>query len=139
MIIRDASEADAPALVRLIAQLDHQADAAGVAERIAQLAALGLPQLVAEEDGEVVALCGLHRMGTIHRPSPVGRVTILVVDESMRGKGIGAALLAEAEARLRALGCAMIEITSNNRLADAHRFYRHMGFDQTSQRFAKPL
>jgi GNAT superfamily N-acetyltransferase len=137
--VREARQDDADRLVRLIQLLGHHADEVGVRQRLQELAGEDLPQLVAVADGRVIGLCGLHRMAAIHRELPVGRVTILVVEPEWQGRGVGRTLIREAEDRLRAEGCGMIEVTSNERLAEAHRFYEQVGYIQTSRRFAKAL
>jgi GNAT superfamily N-acetyltransferase len=137
--IRAARPADAPALVELMKLLGHEIDDKGVRKRIAALARDKLAPLVATLDKHVVGLVGIHRMTAIHRDQPVGRIAILVVSESARGKGIGRLLSEAAEAHLRKLGCGMVEVTSNDRLAEAHAFYRHMGYERTSIRFMKKL
>jgi predicted GNAT family N-acyltransferase len=55
--------------------------------------------IVAFEDGQLVGTCRLLQAGT---QAKFGR---LVVARPARGRGIGAALLAEAERQARALGC----------------------------------
>jgi predicted N-acetyltransferase YhbS len=110
-----------------------------VRQRLKQIAADDLPQLVAVEEGAVIGLCGMHRMTAVHREKPVGRITILVVAEHARGEGIGRRLVKAAEDRLKSAGCGMIELTSNDWLVDAHRFYGKIGYEQTSKRFAKEL
>lgn len=126
-------------LVQLISLLGHEVDEDGVRSRLAELARNGIPQLVAVEHGHLVGLCGLHQMTAIHRDGPVGRVTILVVREDARGSGVGRKLLEAAEDELRSRGCGLIEITSNERLEDAHRFYEHLGYERTSFRFMRRL
>ena len=138
-LIREAREEDAADLVELVALLDHAVDEAGVQWRLAALAGQGIPQLVAVEEDRVVGLCGLHLMVALHREKPVGRVTILAVREDARGRGVGRMLLEAAEETLRKRGCGMVEITSNERLKDAHRFYESMGYERTSVRFKKQL
>ena len=62
---------------------------------------------------------------------------MMVVDEKYRGKGIGAQMVREAERLLEAKGCQLVEVTSNNRRTDAHRFWESNGYERTSSRFAK--
>ena len=137
--IREARAKDAEELVALIGLLDHKVDAKGVRKRINQLARDKLAPLVATLDKQVVGLIGIHRMVTIHRDQSVGRITILVVAEKARKQGVSRMLVEAAEQQLRKLGCGMVEVTSNDRLAAAHAFYRHMGYERTSIRFAKAL
>ena len=137
--IRDARAKDAEELVALIKLLGHEVDAKGVRKRINQLARDKLAPLVATLDKKVIGLIGIHRMVTIHRNQPVGRITILVVAEKARKQGIARMLVEAAEQQLKKLGCGMVEVTSNDRLAAAHAFYRHMGYERTSIRFAKAL
>ena len=137
--IRDAKPKDAEELVPLIGLLDHKVDAKAVRKRINQLAKDKLAPLVATLDKKIVGLVGIHRMVTIHRDQPVGRITILVVAEKARRQGIARMLVEAAEQQLKKLGCGMVEVTSNDRLAAAHAFYRHMGYERTSIRFMKKL
>jgi GNAT superfamily N-acetyltransferase len=138
-LIRAAAPGEAEQLVELIRLLEHDVDGAGVRQRMAALRLAGIPQLVAADGERVLGLCGLHMMTAIHRPQPVGRITILVVREEARGLGLGRQLLLAAEQLLRARGCGLVEVTSNERLNDAHAFYAHMGYERTSHRFAKKL
>lgn len=137
--IREAGREDAQALVLLMKLLGHETDSKTVRKRIAALAGDKLPQIVATLDKQVVGLIGIHAMTAIHRDKPVGRITILVVAEEARGRGIGRMLIDAAEERLTKLGCGMVEVTSNDRLTRAHAFYRHLGYERTSMRFMKKL
>lgn len=58
---------------------------------------------------------------------------------SQRGQGLGAALLADAETRARAAGCALMQLTSNRAREDALRFYKTQGFVASHLGFKKPL
>ena len=95
--------------------------------------------LVAELDGAVVGCLSTSVMRVLHRPAPVGRISMMVVDEALRSRGIGAGLVRAAEAALAAQGCHMVEVTSHVRRSEAHRFYERLGYAKTSVRLAKEL
>ena len=122
----------------MIGELGFEASAGDVSKRLRALAKGGEPVLVAEREG-VIGCLTWHVTPVLHRPTPVGRVTMLIVAKEARREGVGEKLVAEAEARAAGRGCALIEVTSNIELGGAHAFYRSIGFERTSYRFAKAL
>lgn len=139
VIIRPACSDDAPQIAGLVTGLDHHLSADQVRSNLKRLDRDGLPQLVAEDGDRIVGLLGLDRMDPLYRPRPVGRITILIVADDRRGEGIGRQLIERAIEIAREWGCGMIEVTSNDRLTDAHDYYLHLEFEQTSKRFARIL
>ena len=94
---------------------------------------------MATEGDRIVGMCGLSAMTTVHRDAPVGRVSVMIVEEAYRGRKIGALLLAEAERILAERGCKILEVTSNMKRDRAHHFYEDFGYERTSYRFMKRL
>ena len=54
----------------------------------------GRPTLVATLGEAIVGCLTLSMMEVLHRPRPVGRISMLVVSEEQRGAGIGTDLVA---------------------------------------------
>ena len=134
-----ARPGDAARIVELIDQLGHPIDEKRVRRNLAALEKGRRDAPGCDPRQDVVGLIGLHRMVAIHRDAPVGRIPILVVAEEARGDGIGRMLVEAAERWCRKQGCRLIEVTSNDRRAEAHAFYRHLGYERTSIRFFKKL
>ena len=137
--IREARPGDAPRLVALIHDLGHEIDEKSLRKNLAKLKNARELPLVATLGKVVVGLIGRHLMVTVHRPKPVGRIPVLVVAKDARGHDLGRMLVEAVETWCREQGCGLIEVTSNDRRADAHAFYRHMGYERTSVRFFKKL
>jgi GNAT superfamily N-acetyltransferase len=138
--IREAKPADSARLAEIIrGDLGHEVTENQVRKNLAALKKAGETPLVATLDKKVVGMIGLHRMVTVHRPAPVGRIPALVVAREAQGHGLGRMLVDAAEQWCRKKGCQIIEVTSNDRRAQAHAFYRHMGYERTSIRFFKKL
>ena len=136
--VRAARLADSGAIAALVGALSFPASPAEVEKRLAALNRLKETPLVAEQ-GEVIGVLAWHVTPVLHRPKPVGRITMMIVAEGERRRGVGRALVDSACERLRAKGCGLIEVTSNVDLSGAHGFYRRLGFERTSYRFAKEL
>lgn len=136
MHIRQATPHDIPWLIPLFEALGFQTSAPQLSTRLATMAA---DTLVVCLDAKVIGVATLNVMQVLHRPTPVGRVSALVVDAAYRGLGYGGALLRAAEHELQTRGCALIEITSNVKLTQAHQFYQAHHYQATSYRFKKDV
>lgn len=137
--LREAKPSDAERIVELIHELGHEIDEKSVRKNLKALGKTDELPVVATLDKKLIGFIGIHRMVTIHRPAPVGRIPVLVVDKEAQDKGIGRMLVEEVERRLKKAGCQIVEVTSNDRRGAAHAFYRHMGYERTSIRFMKEL
>ena len=69
----------------------------------------------------------------------VMRITALVVHHRTRRRGIGRLLIDHALRWAEQAGCELVELTSALDRADAHAFYRNLGFESNSIRFRKLL
>ncbi|HEX8214443.1 MAG TPA: GNAT family N-acetyltransferase [Allosphingosinicella sp.] len=139
MRIREAVDSDSAAMAALITGLGYAVTPSEISERLALLGSAGEPPLLAEQDDEIVGCVTWHVTPVLHRPGPVGRITMLVVAAPFRGQGTGRALVEAVEARLKERGCVLAEVTSNVKRGRAHRFYERLGFERTSYRFGKPI
>lgn len=125
--VRPATTADAEAVAVLSGELGYPADAVAMRARLDALVA-------SREHGVFVACAGGDVVGWIHvaavlhlQADPRAEIGGLVVSEAMRGRRIGAALVARAEAWAREHGFAGILVRSQIMREDAHRFYLREG------------
>ena len=137
--IRAAKPEDAAALVELLQELGFPTAVVVVAQRLTALADSGEKVLVGTRCAEVLGFVTLHVTPVLHRAAPVGRITALVVASRARKQGLGRALVATAEQHLAGAGCGLMEVTSNQKLVEAHTFYQQLGYAMTSFRFGKTL
>jgi GNAT superfamily N-acetyltransferase len=137
--IREAQDHDASSISTLLVEMGHAVDPETVRANLR--AVQGLAPLfglfVAVRGRAVVGVVSVFASPVLHRPDPVGRVSILTVDQSCLSQGVGSALLLHAERFLRGLGCGRIEITSAPHRLQAHEFYRRRGYAQQGIRFVR--
>ncbi len=136
--IRDAEERDAPAIAALCGQLGYPTPTESVVPRIDRLREYAQARvIVAVVEGSPVGLATIHLRHMINHEAPIGQLTLLVVDERVRGQGVGRVLVAESEAWARARGCKRFVVTTALRRTEAHAFYEKLGFTHTGRRYGK--
>ena len=93
-----------------------------------------------ELEGVVVGMCQVTRTPGLSR-SGAWRATIesVRVRADLRGKGVGAQLMQHAIELAKAHGCRLVQLTSDVRREEAHRFYGRLGFKASHTGFKLEL
>jgi (aminoalkyl)phosphonate N-acetyltransferase len=143
--VREATADDWPSVESLLAELGRP-DVRGLededqhGERFgAYLARTDTVALVAEVDGEVAGFLDLEFRQRLNFKTPQAWIPDLVVAESHRSRGAGAALMARADELARERGCWSITLESATWRKDAHRFYLREGYADSAYSFSKSL
>jgi len=141
LTIRLATATDAEDIARLCGQLGYPATAEETLRRLRVVNHHSQQAVyVAEANGRLA--------GWAHvfvRPSlttePSAELAALVVDEQCRSRGIGQALMSEAERWAKQQGCLTVRLRSNVARLRAHAFYERLGYEtlKTSKTFCKFL
>ena len=92
---------------------------------------------VATENEKVIAFGELLFMQFIYEDCPRARLTSFCIHESCRNKKVGSRFLDFLEQRCQEKNCVSMELTSNARRRDAHRFYEQNGFIEYSKMYIK--
>ena len=96
--------------------------------------------LVADEHGaRLLGFLDMEFRQRLGHPRPQAWVNDLVVTEASRGRGIGAALLAEAETLARKRGCFRMSLETAAWREPTHRFYEHEGWTDNGKWYVKLL
>ncbi len=84
---------------------------------------------VAELAGEIVGAFQRTFIRHLQRGGErVSEIESVIVDERLRGRGIGAVMMRWAIEEARQAGRTRVQLTSNVARKDAHRFYQRLGF-----------
>ena len=144
MKLRDATEADLPAIVTMLAddmlgEARETPPAPGGAVDPSYLAAFtrmraqgGNRLLIAERDGEIVGFLQLMILpGLSRRGMTRAQIEGVRVSNAFRGQGLGEQMIREALEIAREEGCTLAQLTTDARREDAHRFYERLGFERS--------
>jgi GNAT superfamily N-acetyltransferase len=142
IILREATEADLPSLLTLYGQLGQDDGTVLSLEEAGRIFARmkAYPDYriyVASEAGRIVgtfALLIMDNLGHLGARSAV--LEDVVVDEGLRGQGVGWQMMAYANGLCRKKGCYKMAFTSNLNREAAHRFYESLGFEKHGYSFS---
>ena len=129
--IRPATPADADAIASLFTDEGYPAGPSDIVERLGRFASVHSQVLVAEHDGGILGFIAIHAMPRFEHDDRIMRILALVVDAGARERGVGRALMAEAERIASELGAAFIEITAGHHRPEARHLYESLGYDGT--------
>lgn len=90
--------------------------------------------LVLDLDGRVVGMAQLNYMRHLSRGG-MRRCHIenVFIAGAFRSQGLGAVLIENCLDMARARGCGLVQLLSDSRRTDAHRFYQRLGFQASHQ------
>jgi ribosomal protein S18 acetylase RimI-like enzyme len=137
-VFRAATADDLPAIIALLMddELGKLREDSGTPPNPTYLAAFEAIErdpnqllVVAEKAGEVVGCLQLSFLpGLSHLGMWRGQIEGVRIASSQRGAGIGKAMLQWTIEQCRERGCRQVQLTTDKRRIDAHRFYEALGF-----------
>lgn len=127
--IRSAQAGDATSIAALATQLGYPATAADMQDRLQRIDQRTEGAVIVAEldDGQV---CGWIMVTSVTSLTSAARAEVagLVVDQALRGMGIGSLLLQAVVNWARKGGYAEVRVHSNTVRTRAHQFYEREGF-----------
>ena len=140
---RTAGPADLPFIIGLIVEdsvvvTEDRAEDAMDEDYRAALAAIDADpneeMWIVERDSIAVGCFQLSFLpGLMRRGMWRGQIEVVHVSADARNLGIGSEMMRWALARCREKGCGMVQLTSNKKRTDAHRFYERLGFARSHE------
>jgi predicted N-acetyltransferase YhbS len=130
--IRRATVEDAEAIAQLSTSLGYGSDVSVMAQRLSVISASDADLIIVATDavGAVVGWLQAHAATIIESGFRV-EITGLIIAPEERRRGMGRALVAEAEQWARSIGAEAVVVRSNVQRAESHIFYPALGFSAT--------
>ena len=138
LIFRRATEADVPAIIRLLADdmlgsSRETTDAESLPQYLSAFRVVDADAnqfvLVVDDGTAIVGTLQLTFIaGLAHRGLKRGQIEAVRVARDRRGENIGEKMIAWAIEKCRRERCGIVQLTTDKSRTDAHRFYDRLGF-----------
>jgi len=131
ILLRLADPADAESIATLFTDEGYPAGTSDIVTRLERFSSPEARVIVAEHDGALLGFIAVHALPRFEHDDWIVRVLALVVDAGARERGVGRALMAEAERVGREMGAAFIELTAGHHRPEARQLYESLGYDSS--------
>lgn len=146
---RDATAADLGFIVRLIVD-DNVAPSADLPDQPDHPRYLAAFQAISADPNQLLIMAeyewlpvGTMQLTFIPGINRLGEFRCLIeavhISPSHRNLGLGGEMIGWAIEQARARGCGLVQLTSNKKRLDAHRFYERLGFSKSHEGFKLAL
>lgn len=138
--IRDARVEDADAVRNLLEQLGYSNTVSFLENKLTiMLSDTTYKVIVYEANDKVTGFISVHFYEQIAYEGEFATIGFFVVDSTVRSRGIGKALEEYCTRLAIDRGCAIMELYSNEKRVDAHRFYERQGYKSYEKYFMKEV
>jgi GNAT superfamily N-acetyltransferase len=127
--LRAATSADAEAIAAMFTDEGYPAGPSDIAERLTRFTPPDGAVIVAEHEGALLGFIAVHALPRFEHGDSIVRILALVVDAGARERGVGRALIGEAERLGAERGAAFVELTAGHHRPDARHLYESLGYD----------
>lgn len=138
-IITVAEERDFEGIYQLVCQLEKTVFDQEAMYEVFQHAILNHSIFISKDNDRITGYLVLSITYQMHHCGKVAEVVELCVDNDFQNRKIGTDLLNHAMTYAKLQGCVNMDITTNQKRKDAHRFYRRNGLNNTHYKFTKQL
>ncbi len=128
---RPAGAVDATSIAALFTDEGYPAGPSDIRTRLSRFASPTSRVVIAEHEGAILGFIAVHALPRFEHDDRIVRVLALVVDAGARERGVGRALMAEAERIGRELGATFVEVTAGHHRPEARHLYESLGYDST--------
>jgi ribosomal protein S18 acetylase RimI-like enzyme len=129
ILLRPAEPSDAEAIAALFTDEGYPAGPSDIVARLERFASAHSRVVVAEHEGALLGFIAIHALPRFEHDDRIIRILALVVDAGARERGVGRALMAEAERVGREVGAAFVELTAGHHRPEARHLYESLGYD----------
>ena len=149
LIYRNATKADLPFLVDMLADDDLGAHREDTSRPLNQAYVLAFSRIDSDPNNELTVvefeneIVGMLQLTFIPYLTHIGTLRCLVegvrIHKDFRGQGFGTKFFEWIIKHAKSKGCDMLQLTSNKQRGDAIRFYKDLGFEASHEGFKLSL